>query len=170
MKRKVLWVAVALFLATVLLAPAMAAPATKIEGVTLTFAAITVPNPGYPRIVDHTIMHTKGTSHGSVTLTIPGQDPLVGDWDAEWVGRNKWSNYPDQDPEAELIITSKVVLTFTGGTFEGVGQRRITGWPVPSYFEDHMVLQGTGDFKGQTLKLSYEGPPPPVAEGYLIIP
>jgi hypothetical protein len=33
-----------------------------------------------------------------------------------------------------------------------------------------MVLYGTGDFEGQTLKLSYEGAPPAVFEGYLVIP
>jgi hypothetical protein len=168
LNKKVLGVALALIVMALLATPVMAAPATKIEGVTLTIAATTVPDPGYPRMVSHdTISHTKGTSTGTVTLTIPILEPdgLDGDWDAEWVARGKFS----QDP-AELIITSKAVLTFTGGTFEGVTQRKIIGWPVPSYFEDHMVLQGTGDFEGQTLKLSYEGGPPPVAEGCLIIP
>jgi hypothetical protein len=34
--------------------------------------------------------------------------------------------------------------------------------------EAHMVLQGTGDFEGQTLILSYAGPPPLNWEGFLI--
>ena len=149
------------------LAPVMAAPATKIEEVTFTASTTTVPNPGYPRLVAHdTILISKGTSTGAFTLSIPGQDPLVGDWYSEWISRNKWSGYPVANPEAEALIESKVVLTITDkGTFEGTSHRVIIGFPISgaSSFEDRMVLHGTGDFKGQTLKLTN-------SEGYIIIP
>ena len=176
MNKKILVIPVLLLTFALLSLPVMGAPATKIEGVTL--VAMVSQTPLYQRPVDHTIIHAKGTSTGTVTLNIPGQDPRPGTWNGEWVTRNKGSNYPDPDPEAELIITGKVTLTFTGGTFKGVIQRTITGWtlgpppgPIASTtFEDHMVFHGTGDFQGWTLKLSYEGPLPPVAEGYVIIP
>ena len=174
MNKKILGLAVALMALAMLAAPVMAKPATKIEKVTLTAATTTVPNPGYPRMSSHdTISHGRGTSSGPCNLAIPGHPLPEGTWYSEWVSRAKIS----QDPaETEVLIASKVVLTFTGegttGTFEGVIQRKIIGFPPTgsSYFEDHMVLHGTGDFQGQTLKLSYEGTPPVNNEGYLILP
>ena len=176
MKKKIQVIAVALMFAAMLVAPVLAAPATKIEGVTMTAAVIQTPNPGSPRMVSHdTISHSEGTSTGTVTLDIPmpsGPLVLTGDYDSEWIGRGKISEDP---AESEVIIMGKVVLTFTGGTFEGVIQRKIIGFPpdpptVIPYFEDYLVLHGTGDFQGQTLKLSYTGTPPVIQEGYLIIP
>ena len=169
--RNVLGLAVALMAVAMLATPVFAAPATKIEDVDITTS--TSQSADDPLIVDHTILHTRGTTFGTCTLTIPGVGTLEGDWYSEWISKNKWSNYPNPDPEAELIITSKVVLTFTGGTFEGITQRKITGYPIgpSSYFETHMVLHGTGDFRGQTLKSSTEGPAPAqVGETILIIP
>ena len=157
-----------------LVTPIMAAPATKIPGVTLAASTTTVPNPGYPRLSSHdTISHGRGTSTGTCTLTIPGHPLPEGTWYSEWVSRAKIS----QDPaETEVLIASMVVLTFTGvgttGTFQGIVQRKIIGFPPTgsSVFEDSMVLQGTGDFHGRTLKLSYEGTLPVIQEGCLIIP
>ena len=67
------------------------------------------------------------------------------------------------------------VWTFTGegntGTFESsVSVGKYVGIPVNSHIDRKIVLHGTGDFKGQTLKLSYEGEPPALFEGYLIVP
>ena len=173
MNRKVLVVIVALIAVALLATPVFAAPATKIEEVTLTAATTTASNPGYPRMSSHdTISHGRGTSVGTCTLTINGV-PLGGGWYSEWVSRAKLS----QDPaESEVLIASIVVLTFTGegttGTFRGIVQRLIIGYPPgpSSYFEDHVVLHGTGDFRGQTLKLSFAGTPPLIQEGCLIIP
>jgi hypothetical protein len=175
LNKKILGLAVALMALAMLAAPVMAKPATKIEGVTMTAAVIQTVNPGYPRLVDHTISHSKGTSTGTVTLNIPiSSGPLVltGDYDSEWIGRGKISEDP---AETEVLIMGKVVLTFTGGTFEGVIQRKIIGFPpdpptIIPYFEDYLVLHGTGDFRGQTLKLSFAGTPPVIDEGVLIIP
>ena len=165
MKKKIRVIAVALLFAAMLAAPVLAAPATKIEGVTAT--ADGTPIPSSMRTVSHgSIRHIKGTTTGTVYLTIPGLGTLEGTWNSEWVTRSKIS----QDP-TEALIASKLVWTFTGegttGTFEGVDQRKIIGG---SYFEDNLVLHGTGDFQGQTLKLSYTGTPPVIQEGYLIIP
>ena len=148
-----------------LVAPALAAPATKIEGVTATAEVTQIPSS--MRSVSHdNIRRIKGTSTGTVNLTIPGLGTLEGTWNGEWITTAKIS----QDP-TEALIAGKLVWTFTGddttGTFKGIVQRKITGG---SYFEDNVVLQGTGDFQGQTLKLSYEGTPPVIQEGYLIIP
>ena len=165
MEKKSFAITITLLAMVMLVTPALAAPAIKVEEVTATAAVVTTPSS--IRTVSHgSIRHVKGTSAGTVYLTIPGLGTLEGTWNSEWVTRSKIS----QDP-TEALIASRVVWAFTGegttGTFEGVIQRKITGG---SYFEDNVVLHGTGDFKGQTLKLSYEGTPPVIQEGYLIIP
>ena len=173
--RKVLGIGFAFIFLAMLATPVMAAPATKIEGVTVTAVVTQAANPGYPRFVSHdTIGHSKGTSVGTVTVNIPGKTPLNGIWNGEFVSMSNWK----EDPVV-VNIRGKLVWTFTGegttGTFVGLVQRKITGFPpspptVIPYFEDNVVLHGTGDFQGQTLKLSYAGTPPVIQEGYLIIP
>ena len=164
--------------------PVMGAPATKIPGVTMAAMVTQVPNEGFPHVVSHgTIMHSKGTSSGTVKLIIPtlypGPDGLDGIYAGEW---NSNAKVGETEAETELQIMGQMVWTFTGagttGTFEGVIHRTITGFtfgptpgPIPgTVFEDRMVLHGTGDFQGLTLKLSYEGPPGGPATGYAIIP
>jgi hypothetical protein len=164
MKKKILVIPFLLLTFALLSIPVMGAPATIRE---VTMTAATTPIPDYTWWVSHdTIRHARGTGTGTVTLNIQGQGPLPGTWYSEWANNGNFKKDP-----VELVIRAKVVLTFTGGTFEGVLQRKIIGYPPSgsSIFIDHMVLQGTGDFKGQTLKLSYEGTPPVISEGYLII-
>ena len=174
MNKKVLGFALTIFFLAMLAAPVIAVPATKVEGVTaiMDFVAI----PGSQKLVDHGIQQTReGVSIGTVTLNIPEQDALIGTLTGEWIGTVKFSQFPP-DPNAEAVIRAKAVWAFTGegttGTFEGVSHSKWIGFPTPfmSYISYHMVLQGTGDFEGQTLKLSCEGAPPPVLEGYLVIP
>jgi hypothetical protein len=174
-KKKILCVLVAMLAVALLTIPVMGAPATKIEGVTVTGDVVQTSDPGYPRLVsDGTISHGKGTSVGPVTVNIPDQTPLNGIWNGEWVSMGNWK----EDPVV-LNIRGKVVWTFTGegttGTFVGLVQRKIIGFPpdpptVIPYFEDNVVLRGTGDFLGQTLKLTFEGYPPVIHEGYIIMP
>ena len=173
MEKKVLAVFVSLFALTSLTIPVLCAPSMKIEGVTL--SAVTTPVPDYMHWVsDDTIRHSSGTTTGTVTLFIPGHPLPGGTWNSTWANNGNFKKDP-----AEIVIRGKVVLAFTGegttGTFEGVIQRTIIGYPPSdsSIFIDHMVLQGTGDFKGWTLKLSHEGArgtPPMINEGYVIIP
>ena len=175
MNRKSLGLVFAFIFLAMLATPVMAAPATKIEGVTVTAVVTQAANPGYPRFVSHdTIGHSKGTSVGTVTVNIPGKTPLNGIWNGEFVSMSNWK----EDPVV-VNIRGKLVWTFTGegttGTFVGLVQRKITGFPpspptVIPYFEDNVVLHGTGDFQGWTLKVSYAGEPPTDLEGTLIRP
>lgn len=170
MNRKILVLAVALMATAMLATAVMAAPATKIEGVTVTSEVTQAYDPGYPRDVgDGSVRLANGTSTGNVTVNIPGQDPLVGVWDGKFVNNAMISDDP---ADSEALITAALVWTFTEGTFEGVIQRTITGYPPSnsSIFMDHLILYGTGNFSGQILSLSYEGTPPVTEEGYLIIP
>ena len=155
----------------------MAAPAIRIEGVTLT-ALLTITDEGVGRLVDHGILTSRETiMAGSVILAIPGQAPIEGTYTGEINGWVKLGHSPPGPfLEAESMYSGKVELSFTGGTFVGIRHFKAIGYPPPvtSYMESHMVLQGTGVFKGQTLKVSFEGDPPlpgPITfEGYLITP
>jgi hypothetical protein len=179
MKKKILVFPIFLLAFAMISIPVMAAPATKIEGVTLTSATTTAYYDGYPRRVSQQIVLSKGYSTGLVTLDIPTVGTLYGTWNSTWFTRNKGSNWPDTEfaPEAECLIQAHVVLNFTDetttGTFEGTSHRTIVGYPIgpASYFETHMVLHGTGDFRGQTLKSSSEGLLlEQIEETYLIMP
>ena len=170
MKKKVLGIVLTVFFLAMLAVPVLAAPATKIEGVTLT--DVTIParmtHPGYPR-VGGGIMHSKGNTSNTAMLTIPGffanGDDLVltGAWFSEWNSKACVRDLPD--PEAKATPKGRVWLTVTGGTFEGYIYRTITGLPISgsSTTYTRMVLHGTGDFLGWTVKL-VDG------EGSIIIP
>ena len=175
MNKKVLGVAVTLLLAAMFVAPAMAAPATKIS-VTATVSATTTEGVG--REVDHGVLQFRESAiTGVVTLNIPGQTHLVGTYDGELNGWIKL-DHPAPPPwlEAEGLMSGKAEFSFPGGTFVGIRHFKTIGFPPPfmSYMDTRMVLHGTGVFKGQTLTLSFEGDPPIPApfdlEGYLIIP
>jgi hypothetical protein len=175
LNRKLLVIAVALMTIAMFAAPAMAAPATKIEGVTLIPATVIHPD-DTSIFADHNIVHNDGTTDGTATLDIPGQNPLHFTYYGVWNGTSKWTNFPNPDPEASNVVRSMVVLTCTDegitGTFEGMYHTKNIGLPPPtsSYTETQYVLHGTGDFQGQTLKVSYAGAPPALLEGTLILP
>ena len=171
MNKKILGIPVLILTFALLSIPVMGAPATKIEEVTMTVEnGGPVSYDGYPRWVsDDTILLSKGgtSPEATVTLVIPGVGTYNGPWYSEWIAMANWKKDP-----VETVINAKHVMTFEGGTFEGVNQRRITGPPVApdSIIEDRSVYQGTGIFKGWTLKLSREGTPDVITEGYLILP
>ena len=172
MTRKILALAMVLMIVAMLATPVMAAPATKFD-VTATFSITTS---SVAHQVDHNIMQLKeGTAEGVVTINIPGQDPLVGTYSGDWLGTIKFDHpAPGPFPGAEGHYMGQMIWTFTGegttGTFEGTRHTKSVGLPANTYVETSTVLHGTGDFLGQTLKLSYEGAPPIVLEGYLLIP
>ena len=177
-KSKVLVVVLALavvLLATPMLGTVMAAPATRIKGVT---ATMTVTMTSVYTAHDHGILQVReGVATGTVTINIPGQPQLVGTLYAEFLGTMKLE-HPMPGPwlEAETLMVGHPVFTFTGegttGTFEGIRHNKVIGFPDPvvSYINTRLDLHGTGDFLGQTLKLSYEGAPPIALEGWLLIP
>ncbi|TRO52722.1 hypothetical protein E2P63_03140 [Candidatus Bathyarchaeota archaeon] len=181
MSKKILVIPILVLTFVLLSIPVMAKPATKIEGVTAIVSAALIPDPASLRQVGHNIVFNKGTGGGTITLNIPGKGSLSGTVSSTWSGKSKWTDFPNFNPEATNIVRGQMVLTFTDagtgipdttGTFEGMNHVKSIGLPPipPLYVEYHMVLQGTGDFEGQTLKLSYAGAPPVVFEGTLIIP
>lgn len=151
-----------------------AAPATKIDGVTLTVTAYGEWIFGKAWLVDHGVFQMKGNSIDfELILHIPGQGDLVGTGSTFAWGWIKFTQEPP-DPDAVSNQQVKTTYTFTGegttGTFEGIGHRTDIGFPMVTYQEQRMVFRGTGDFRGQTLVLSTVGGPSTVPEGYLLIP
>ena len=168
MNRKILGIAIALLLAAMFVAPVFAKTKIAVTATQMGGGG----SGGESRMVDHGIRQFRGMEGtGVVTLYIPGQAPLVGTSSSVINGKITFTQEPP-DPDAEGLIHLKMVWTFTGegttGTFEGQMQRKGIGVPIISYIEAHMVLQGTGDFKGQTLRLSHAGPPPLNWEGFLL--
>jgi hypothetical protein len=161
MDKKVLGIAAALLLAAMFVAPVFAK--TKVAVTATQMGGSSSGGEGW--MVDDGIFQFRGAEGaGVVTLNIPGQDPLSGTSSSVINGKITFTQEAP-DPEALGIIHLKMVWTFTGegktGTFEGQMQRKAIGVPL-TYVEAHMVLQGTGDFEGQTLMLSAEGPGMPV--------
>jgi hypothetical protein len=178
MKKKILVIPVMLLTFAFLSLPVMAAPATKIEGVVLEFLHTATPT-NY-RFVDSTIIQSRGNSLGLARLIIPDMpDLLGGTWDTNWASTVKQPLYPDPDPDGWNIIREDVTISFTGGTFEGRAQYKWVGSTLdltttpptlPSVIAVHMVLRGTGDFHGWTVKLSSENVMQYPIDGTLIKP
>jgi hypothetical protein len=175
LNKKILVIPVLLLTLALFSIPVMCAPARKID-VTATLLLTTTEGVG--RYVDHGILQFReSTVEGSAILTLPGQTPIEGTYFGELNGRIKL-DHPAPGPwfEAEGLMSGKTELSFPGGTFVGIRNFKTIGFPPPvmSYMDTRMVLHGTGDFKGQTLILSFEGDPPIPApfdvEGYLIMP
>ena len=168
MNKKVLGIAVALLLAAMFVAPVFAKRKVAVTATQMGGGG----SGGESWMVDHGIFQFRRLEgYGTVTLYIPDKAPLVGASSSEINGKTTFTQEPP-DPDAEGLIHLKMKWTFTGegttGTFEGQMQRKTIGVPVITHVEAHVVLQGTGDFEGQTLILSYAGPPPLNWEGFLI--
>ena len=181
--KKILGIAFVLLATAMLTVPVMGkqAKATKIEGVVLEYLHTATPINARP--VDSTIIQGRGYSLGLARLLIPESDDLLGGiFATNWTSTTKNSLYPDPDPYGWVIIRDDMTITFSGegttGTFEGRAQYKWVGSTLdpsigafPSVIAVHMVLRGTGDFHGWTVKLSSEnvmaGYP---IEGTLIIP
>jgi hypothetical protein len=165
--KKILVITVLLLTVAMLAIPVMGAPATKIEGVTITVVSGPPVPDEPPRFVsDGTISHATGqsASGATVTLYIPGVGTYEGDWHADWRANANWKKASEGMYQG--VIPSKNTMTFPEGTFVGVNQRRITGispFHPDAIIEDQGVYKGTGMFEGWTLKLTNN-------EGYLIIP
>jgi hypothetical protein len=173
MNKKVLVFAVALIIVVMLATPVMAEPAQKIPVTAELYDKIR----GDPEKIWRT---NGGTTHvqgavttGKIRLTIDGQDPLEGTYwySNSYVVNTKWALAAQH--------MHKWVLSFEGGSFEGQKTRFSTfepgtGGKVVWTIKQHTVLQGSGVFKGWTLKLSMDwvqgDPLPRIYTGFLLIP
>ena len=164
----------ALLMLFAVVAPVLAEPAQKLPVTLVTSGAFS----GLPEKIwttDGGIIHSQGQIRGGVvTLTI-GQGPaIVGTYSENGDSITNTKTH-------EMIINfNKMVVTFPGGSFEGAKTARFTseirnGVPVTIAQEQHAVLQGSGIYEGQTLKISQDWvltvpAVPKVYTGVLIVP
>jgi hypothetical protein len=95
--KKLIGFALAFIFLAMLATPVIAAPATKIEEVTLTIDAEIIPDPASVRYSDHNnVVHNKGIATGTATLDIPGQSSLSFTYYGIWSGRGKWTGFPTE--------------------------------------------------------------------------
>jgi hypothetical protein len=170
--KKIIVIPVFLLAFALISIPVMAKPATKKE---VTAAMDVGRSTTSVSVVGNGVAHISGTSAGWFNLTIEGEStPQNFTWAGEWALTMK--GFPPPNPDGWTVIMGKVLLTYEGadktGTFEGTVHKKATGIPPPTATNiwSHMVFQGTEDFQGQTLKLSFDGVPPEAPVGYIIMP
>ena len=164
MNKKILVIPILLLTFVLLSIPVMAKPANKIP-VTVTLdggtSGFTFHMSEHGRVV---MQLRDGVGASVMTLNLP-EGPVDGEGSGTIIGKIMFYQ-PPPDPNAVAIYQAHMVWTFEGegttGTFEGVRKSKVIGFPaIPGvltpYVETSCVLHGTGDFLGQTLKLSYEG-------------
>jgi len=183
--KKVIFVSILALIMLFTVAPAMAAPATKVpvtistSTTGMTFGDFWVTDGGVVQMRDF-------ASDGKAYLQVASSPPVAyqltthRDFSAT-INLEKDIPFPGPWPNAKGITHSTLVWTYSingqvQGTFKGEWTLKFTGWTIvdPAKFivtngpsEGHAVLQGDGVFAGQTLMLDSTGPPTSFT-GYLL--
>ena len=156
MNKKVLVISIVLIFATMFVIPVMAEPT---EGLMVPASLIPGPQVGGAPPEKHWetnggILQGRGREidYFPITLTIGS---------VEYANGYSY-NFGDSMFNSKTMIQNSrglAVWTFEGrvGGFEGDLEMKISA--VDGYYSIHGVLFGFGNFEGQTLMLSYEGPP-----------
>jgi hypothetical protein len=158
MKKKGLVIAMALLAVAMFVAPVLAeptrglkVPATLIPGPEVVDPSI--PPPERQWMTHGGIFQARGEQNDyyPITLTI-GTDVYTDGYSYNF------GNGVFNTKTKMLNFRGLAVWTFEGvGGFEGNLKMKISA--IDGYYSIHGVLRGFGDFEGQTLMLSYDGPP-----------
>ena len=176
MKKKLIFIPILALLMLFTVAPAMAAPATKVS-VTIT-TLTTGMTFGDWWVTDGGVVQMRDfASDGIAYLQVDSSPPTVYTLTthrdiSSTIVLGKDIPFPGPWPDAKGITHSSVVWTYSvngqEGTFKGEWTLKFVGWTIidPVHFivangpsEGHAVLQGDGVFAGQTLLLGSTGPP-----------
>lgn len=177
MKKKMIFVPIFALLILFTVAPAMAAPATKVH-VTIT-TSTTGTTFGDWWVTDGGVVQMRDfASDGKANLQIASSPPIVYTLTTHrelstTIALGKDISFPGPWPDAKGITHSNLVWTYSvngqvQGSFKGEWTLKFVGWTIidPAKFivtngpsEGHAVLQGDGVFAGQTLLLDSTGPP-----------
>jgi hypothetical protein len=154
--------------------PAMAAPAQKFP-VTLDTKGKTIATAERTWTTDGGIIHSIGGVRGGPVFLTIGTGPTI-----EGTYIETGNSMINAKTLESIVNFNRMVCTFPGGSFEGAKTMRAlyeirNGLPVAIAQEQHAVLQGSGIYEGQTLKIGYDwvltNPPlPKIYEGTLIVP
>jgi hypothetical protein len=155
MNKKVLLIPIALMVATILVVPVMAEPTRGLK-----VPASLIPGPqvgGAPPekqwVTNGGIWQARGeqVDYFPITLTI-GSEVYIEGYSYNFV--DSVFNFKTK----MLNTRGLAVWTFEDiGGFEGNLEMKLSA--IDGYYSMHGVLFGFGDFEGQTLMLSYDGPP-----------
>ena len=185
MKRKMILAPIIVLLMLIAVAPVMACPTHSQKVSASEWTTGPVPGTSVPPKYQWTV--------GSITVEIGYQSDVKGTLE---IGSNTYSIYSHS--VSDLVYNSKTGVAdrvsnavwyvptlgasdgFSGiVTIESYGVTSLnpaTGVPVGTIsYSAHVELHGFGEFKGQTLSLSYDGPnvpppPPTIWTGYCLIP
>ena len=184
MKKELILIPILAFVILFAVAPAMAAPATKVPAM----ATATLSNlPGSTYVVtDGGVLQVRGIeSVGTVNLYIASSPPANPNYvlslSREGFGTVNLGTdiaFPGPWPEARGVWHSDVIWTYEVngqvlGTFKGEWTLKTIGWytspgPHNGPSGGHIVLQGDGIFDDLILSLDSTGPPS-VFTGYLLM-
>ena len=158
MNKKALAITMALFAVAMFVAPVMAEPTNgqKVPATLIPGPPVVVPPPPPPErmwITNGDIQQIRGrqVDYFPITLTI-GSDVYTNGYSYNFV--NVVFNLKT------MVVNTRglAVWTFEGiGGFEGNLEMKLSA--IDGSYSIHGVLHGFGDFEGQTLMLSYDGPP-----------
>jgi hypothetical protein len=183
MKKIIILISALVLMMLFAVAPAIAAPATKVS-VTATHSS-TIINPGTNWVTDGGVVQMRDIVYGGTVIldiatTTANPDYTFTQRREQFgtVTHGRDIPYPGPWPEAKGEWHAKIVWTYSEngqvGTFEGEMKLTSIGWYLLSNglaysgpTEGHYVLQGKGVFEGQTLFLDSIGPPT-VYTGYLL--
>jgi len=175
MKKETIMVSLsAILMLLAIVTPVLAAPAQKFP-VTLDTKGKTIATAERTWTTDGGIEHSfGGVRGGPVYLTIGTGPVIVGTYIE--IGDSMINHKTGET----IVNFHKMLCEFPGGSFEGAKTMRAlyeirNGVPVAVEQEQHAVLQGSGIYEGQTLKIGYDwvltDPPlPKIYEGILIVP
>jgi hypothetical protein len=176
MKKIIILISALILMMLFAVAPAMAAPATKVS-VTASHTLALI-NPGTGWVTDGGVVQLRdivygGTVRLDIATTSANPDYTFTQRREQFgtVTHGRDIPYPGPWPEAKGEWHAKIVWTYSvngqvQGTFEGEMKLTSIGWILLSNglaasgpTEGHYVLQGSGIFKGQTLLLDSTSPP-----------
>jgi len=183
--KKMIFVSTLALIMLFIVAPVMAAPATKVP-VTITTSTTGMTFGDFWPTDGNVVQMRDFASDGKANLQVASSPPIVyqltthRDFSAT-INLEKDIPFPGPWPDAKGITHSTLVWTYSvdgqvQGTFKGEWTLKFTGWTIvdPAKFivtngpsEGHAVLQGDGVFAGQTLMLDSTGPPTSFT-GYLL--
>jgi hypothetical protein len=172
MNKKILLIAMVVFSVTLMATPVLAVPT---QGQQLPVSLKFTPIPGEASPGEYNLnngnigQRRDGSQNYTVELSIDGAAPIVG----KSVAERPITVYNAIKHQSFTIHEIHVMYFFTEDSgFEGNALLQFTDFVSLSdyHIKAHGTFQGTGEFEGQTLVASYEGPQGGTWTGYLLKP
>jgi hypothetical protein len=171
MNKTILIICMTLLAVGILVTPVMATSPKKMPVTTDLSGAFFVPPPPTGVWTSGNVKHGRGFTGGWETYNITG----IGMDDLNGTHQTTYGDYNINLKNGQGVIRRKMVITFDGGTFEGMNIQHgicvLMGGVFPMLTEGtvHAVFHGTGDYLGWTFVLTVKQPGS-IREAYMLIP